>query len=95
MRIHNAFTDDDGVKWEFLYEEATEYEKDEADNPIRDDDGNLIRHTTVKNFRYRREDEGEYLTLPSWADVKENWKITLCLFDEDEETEDLTFWEVT
>lgn len=85
MRTHNALVDEDGQKWEFLYDEDRHYQLD--------GDGRMqYVHTVVRSFRYRREGETDWLALPPWADVATEWKINLCFFDEDEETEELTFW---
>lgn len=87
-KTYNALTDDAGQKWEFTYSETTIYEQDENEQWQQ-------QGTSVFDFRYRKEEDDEWLALPSWADVNEQWKITLCFFDEDEETEEMTFWPVT
>jgi hypothetical protein len=86
VKIRNALTDDAGVEWEFRYDETTSYEQV--------DGAWVAQLPQVTEFRYRRKGEEEWLVLPPWADVEESRKITLCLFDEDEETGELTFWPV-
>lgn len=88
MKTYNALTDDSGTPWEFIYEEVRY--RDEGDP----EDAPLSK-TRVQDFRYRRKGDEIYLALPPWADVAQEWKITLCFFDEDEETGELTFWPVS
>lgn len=89
MKSRDALTDDDGTRWEFLYDTLS-YREEVA--------GEVLELTRVIDFRYRqleseRDVQGEWMGLPPWADVAPQWKITLCFFDEDDDGE-LTFWEV-
>lgn len=95
IRFRNRLTDHDGIEYEFSYDEKHNYE--------RDDEGSLHPSTTeVWNFRFRKEDgdpapadHPSWQSLPSWADIHEDWKINLGFFDEDDETEELTYWPVS
>lgn len=89
MKVHNALVDEDGVKWEFTYDEDVTYTRDPQTDEI------INVGTVVRELRYRLEGASTgWLALPSWADIADEWKINLCLFDEDEETGELTFWKV-
>lgn len=95
MRVYNSLTDDDGVKWEFHYVENMFVPVfDVLGQPVLDGEGKPRMTSTVTELTYQLPG-GEPQKLPPWADIKEEWKINLCFFDEDEETEEMTFWEVS
>lgn len=88
MKVHNSLIDDAGQKWEFLLDEHTHYVQDEATGQ------HVAQPTIVKELRYKKPGDTEWSVLPSWATIREEWMINLCLFDEDEETGELTFWQI-
>lgn len=95
MRAFNALTDDAGVRWEFHYEEDMFVPVlDAMDEPVLDTDGRPKTTSRITNLTYNVEG-GERQKLPPWADIKEEWKITLCFFDEDDDTGEMTYWEVS
>lgn len=95
MRCHSSLTDDDGVEWEFTYTENILVPMvDALGQPVLDADGEWKTTSTITQFTYRRVGSPTWLSLPSWADVKEEWKTTLCFFDEDEDGS-VTFWSVS
>ena len=87
MIVHDALTDDTGQRWEFRYEENMHYVERDGDM--------VAQPSTIHDLRYRKDGDGEWLRLPPWADITNGWKINLCFFDEDEETGDITYWDVT
>lgn len=94
MKCATSYTDDNGVEWKVRYDEITHYEQDESGAPVRDDNGSLMSTTHIENLAYRKEGDDAWLSLPPWATVRDGPKITFCFFDEDDDTGDLTFWEV-
>lgn len=96
MKGYSALTDDAGVKWEFLYEEDMFAPVlDPLGEPVLDSEGQPKTTSRITDFTFRQFETGEYLRLPPWADIKEEWKITLCFFDEDDDTGEMTFWDVS
>lgn len=92
MKSYDDLTDDQGRKWEILRESRINYFGD----TLYDEDGNALPSQTIISFKFRLDkgdNSGEWLTLPPWADVRDEWKINLCWFDEiDEDANDLIFW---
>lgn len=97
MKTRSGFTDDDGQTWEFTYEEKFQWATEEdGETLVKGEDGfPIMVPSIIVDFRYRKIDEEEWHSLPSWADVRDEWKINLCFFDEDEETDEMTFWVVS
>lgn len=85
-KTRNALMDDAGQRWEFLYTEEIYYEAAEGEPHMRQ---------RIIDFAYRREGDSEWLRLPPWADVAEDWKVNLCFFDEDDDGDICRFWTVS
>lgn len=94
MKVRDAIIDDQGQRWEILAAHDTHFKRDANGEVVRGADGDHIWETVVREFAYRKEGDQEWLSLPPWADVRDEWKINLCYFYEDEETGEMTFWEV-
>lgn len=99
MKAYNKLTDDAGVEWEFHYtEDMFVPVLDPLGEPVLDAEGNPKTTSRITNLVYNRvavASQREFLRLPPWADIKEEWKITLGFFDEDDDTDEMTFWEVS
>lgn len=93
MKTSSSFTDDYGREWEIAAEEQWVYLGDAQ----QDEDGNAIPSVRITDLRFRLktdDDSGAWLTLPPWATVRDDDQITLCWFDEDLETGELTYWPI-
>lgn len=93
MRVFDAYVDGNGQRWELLYDEQLITKRDAAGEAVHGERGPELT-TQVENFRFRKEGTQEWLVLPPFADILEDAKVTLCMFDEDEESGALTYWNV-
>lgn len=93
MKSFNAIVDA-GKRWELLYEEKMIAKLDADGEPVLDGDGRRVVTSRIEDLRYRADGDEEWLELPPWAEITDDWMTFLCFFDEDEETGALTFWEV-
>jgi hypothetical protein len=90
--MYDGLTDDQGRAWEMTFDQKIEY----LGETRFDEYGSPLPSQTVHGFKFRpkTDDDSEaWRTLPPWADIRDEWKITLCMFDElDDDGLDLVYW---